>query len=504
VNLSRRQILRGAFGASLALPFLPSLFGAEREARAAYTTRKFFVSMSTEHGGAWGKNMFPADATLTDKRTYAGFEIRRGALAAAKSAGKASLCPILTGADGKLTDTLIAKMNVLRGLDIPFYIGHNTGGALGNYARNDGNGADGQAAQQTPMPTIDQVMAWSPNFYADLGSIRERSIIAAGNVSFDFSNPQARTGPIQAIASSYDSSELFKRIFVSNDPTGRKPIADLVLEDYKRTRNASGLSKEDQRRLDDHVQRISELQRRLNVRATCSTVKQPTSKSTDYMTKPSYGIDPAFQDTAWQLMNDVIVAGFTCGTSRIAVTRPAVTFSNYSGDWHQDVAHQAHLPDGAKQAVLAASYQTFFENVFLDLVAKLDAVDDGTGRTLLDSALVVWSQECGAYTHEAQSLPIVTAGTAGGFFKTGQYCDYRNLYQQRNRGGYQGSTEITHAGLLQSQWLGSVLQSMGIERSEYEKPNVGGYGLEFIAPDSTSAYPAAVVNARKDILPFLT
>ena len=501
MNVSRRQVLRGALGATLAIPILPSLL-TTREAKAAYTSRKFFVHMQTEHGAAWGANMFPSDATLTEKRSYAGHEIRRGALALRKENGKAALCPVLTARDALLTDRIASKMNVLRGLDIPFYIAHNTGGALGNYARNDGNGSDGQIAQQTPTPTIDQIMAWSSSFYADLGAVRERSLVAGSNVSYNWSNPQTRSGPIQSIARSWDSDELFKRIFVVEQGPSRKPIADLVLEDYKRTRNASGLSKEDQRRLDDHMQRISELQRRLNVRATCGSVKPPTGSSSQVMGRPSFPIDPELQGSAWTLMNDVIVAAFTCGTSRIAVTRPEVTFSNYSGDWHQDVSHQAHLPNGEKQQVISASYQRFFEDVYLDLVTKLDAVEDGTGRTLLDSALVVWAQECGAYTHDAESLPIVAAGSAGGFFKTGSYCDYRNLNRIANRGGYQGAVEITHAGLHQGQWLGTVLQSMGLERSEYEK-GVGGYGLELVGNDYKAHYAPSVIQSRKDVLPFI-
>jgi hypothetical protein len=150
------------------------------------------------------------------------------------------------------------------------------------------------------------------------------------------------------------------------------------------------------------------------------------------------------------------------------------------------------------------AYQTFFETVFLDLVTKLDAVDDGTGRSLLDDALVVWSQECGAYTHEPVSLPIVAAGSAGGFLKTGLYSDYRNLYMQVNRGGYQGSTEVTHAGLHHGQWLGTALQAMGLEPSEYETNGVGGYGLNNIEPEKVSFYPDAIFAARKDLLPFLT
>ena len=45
-------------------------------------------------------------------------------------------------------------------------------------------------------------------------------------------------------------------------------------------------------------------------------------------------------------------------------------FSTYAGDWHQDVAHQAAIPDGVKQAIIAAAHQRFFEDVYLDLIAN--------------------------------------------------------------------------------------------------------------------------------------
>jgi hypothetical protein len=503
LNLSRRQVLRGAFGATLAIPLLRSLL-PEKEARASYTTRKYFVSMQTEHGCAWGKNMYPGDATLTEKRNYAGHEIRSGRLVPLKADGKATLCPILSASATTLTDKLAAKLNVIRGLDIPIGgTGHSPCTALGNYAHNAGEGVAG-AVPLPYLPTIDQIMAWSPNFYSDLSSIRERALVAASESSYNYSNPKARTGPVQAIGSSYDSAELMSRIFVSNAPGGRKPIADLVLADYNRMRSSSGISKDDQRRLDDHMQRISELQRRLNVRADCSAVKVPTGKTGDYMSKANYGVTASLQESAWEIMNDVIVAAFMCGTSRIAVTRAGdgTSFSDYPGsDWHHEVAHLAYAPDEVKQKLMVGAYQAFFEKVFLDLATKLDAIDDGTGRSLLDNAVIMWSQESGPIAHSRESLPIVTAGSAGGFFKTGIFADYRNLATQMTHDIAPG-IEVTHAGLLHGQWLGTLLQSMGIERSEYETTPNGGYGIDLVDTSAT-AYPAAVREARKEILPFL-
>ena len=92
-------------------------------------------------------------------------------------------------------------------------------------------------------------------------------------------------------------------------------------------------------------------------------------------------------EQVYQAINDVIVAAFMCDTSRIAVANIDEDFSSYVGDWHQDVAHHAVDPDGVKQGIISAAHQLTFDDVFLDLCNKLD-VDDGSGKTYLDSALV--------------------------------------------------------------------------------------------------------------------
>ncbi|MDB4979525.1 MAG: hypothetical protein JWM82_277, partial [Myxococcales bacterium] len=274
--LTRRQLLRGAGGFTLALPFLPSLV-SPREARAAAAPAKRFVQISTQHGGLWGSNMYPGAATLTESATYAGRTIKRGALAlaTATSAGGAQLSPVLRGPSTLLTPALAAKMNVLRGLDVPWYIGHHTGGHLGNFARNDGNGKDGQYMQVYATPTIDQVMAWSPKFYPDLATIRQRSLVIGSRLSYNWSNPSSPTaqnrGAVQEVAGSLDAPALFKQIFVTGggaDPNALMwPVVDRVAADYRRLRNGNTrLSGDDRHRLDDHMQRLSELQRRLAVR----------------------------------------------------------------------------------------------------------------------------------------------------------------------------------------------------------------------------------------------
>lgn len=505
-RINRRMFLRGAGGFALAIPFLSSL--VKNEAQAAPTTRKRFVAFGTQHGGIWQPNMYPTDAALTQETNYAGHAVRRGALSLSQNAGVASLSPVLSGSSTIFTDALAAKMNVLRGLDVPFYLAHHRGGHLGNYAENDGNGADAQTLEH--IPTIDQILAWSDTFYADLATIKERSLVIGGNgMSAAWSSPSTKSGTIQNISPEQDSLVLFNKIFVpTQDPAEvRPPIVDRVIEDYKRLRNGSRrLSTEDKRRLDDHLDRLDELQRKLNVQVSCGDVQPPTMSSVDEWASSSFDIDPEAHIRFWQLHNDVIAAAFACDTCRIATLFVPNIFSDYAGDWHQDIAHQAQFPSGQQQDTIMRAHQRFFEGVFLDLVAKLDAIPDQNG-SVLDNSLVQWTQESGCMTHDPIELPVITAGGAGGFFSTGHYADYRNL-------GKTGHTESadsavsSNTGLIYNQWLGNVLQSMGLSAAEYERDGNGGYGLVKLATESWFAgyqkYGDAELAAMGDILPFLS
>jgi len=391
------------------------------------------------------------------------------------------LSPILSASSSRFTAALLAKMNVLYGLDVPFYIAHNTGLHLGNYARNDGNGNDGKAVQSDPRPTIDQLMAWSPNFYDDLASIRERSMIMSSRpVSWNYSDPDKRGGTIDNVRG-YDSSKtLFNKIFVPEDSGAvkRPPIVDRVLQSYKDLRNGNKrLSAADKQRLDDHMARIAELERKLTAKASCGDVMMPTDDAQKHLG------DTAKDAIAYgQLWNDVVTAAFMCGTSRIGVLGYGETdrFVAYGGDWHQEVAHQWQLPD--KQELIKQSYQKVFEGIFLDLAAKLD-IEEAPGMTYLDNSLLVWSQECGMSTHDSVTIPVVTFGSAAGYFKTGLLADYRRIGNPSSTYDPMAGNK-QYLGLLYNQWLATVLQAMGVPPSDFERWGHKGYGVPYISTET--------------------
>lgn len=498
-HLSRRQLLLGMGGFGLALPFLRSLTPRHARAQVAPFERRF-VAFATDHGAIEESAMFPDESLLTgSSQLYPEHSVSHGSLSRVESDGRASVSTIIAGPSDRLTAGIVSRMNVIRGLDIPFYIAHHTGGHLGNYSRNDGNGEDGQLVQPDAMPTIDQIMAWSPNFYGDTAGIVERAMILgwSSRLSWGWSSPSSHSGTIEEVGSEGDPLSMFRRVFVpgesATDVAPRPLIVDRVNESYRSLRQSSlRLSADDKQRLDDHMDRLAELERRLTAtavrRASCDAVMQPTG---------DYNDDPVAYHSA---MNDVVVAAFLCGTSRIAVLKVNESqFVPYSGDWHQEVAHQYSTPE--PQRLLQEANQKAFEHAMLDLAYKLD-VDEGEGQNVLDSTLIQWSQESGDKTHNARSIPLVTIGGAGGALKTGNYCDYRRKTPEGLlENGYGG-----YSGLLYAQWLATALQVMGVTREEFqdiEHNAAQGYGHPHISQEYRAAEVDGVAANASTPLPFL-
>lgn len=514
-RVGRRHFLRGVGAFTLALPFMPSLL--PRASAQASVRKPRFIAMATQHGGIWGSNMYPADRTLTQLTDlYSDHDIRRGDLTLSTEGSRASLSPVLSASTSALTSALASKMNVIRGLDLPFYIGHHTGGHLGNFARNDGNGDSGKNVQGDPRPTIDQVMAFSPSFYPDLSATKERSIHVGGDggfgISWGYANPANQSGEIQPLPTAFSSRELFSSIFVPPDDETdqRVPVVDRVFASYQRLRNGTGsdarrLSRADRQRLDDHMDRLAELQRKVGVRADCGDVSEPVEEVTKQSIE--YGsLDTSRMREVYQVFNDVIAAAMICGTSRIATLQSLETFSSYAGDWHQDVAHQADLPDGVRQKVIADAHQLFFEGVFVDLMNKLN-YEEADGQTYLDNTLMMWTQESGMVTHDSISMPVITAGSAAGYFRTGNYVDYRNRDNLNMVGEGSEAHRDQRPGILYTGWLASVLQAMNVPPSEFERAGEKGYGSpyrdDYFGSGGTESWPERLFDAASDVVPLL-
>jgi hypothetical protein len=469
---------------------------------------------------AYPSDMFPAAQAATERtEVYPGHTISHGALVRGVSGDRASLSKVLSASTAVLTEKLTAKLNVLRGLDRPLGGGHQNGANLGNFWE--------PFAKDQPdkvSPTIDQLLAWSPSFYPDIANVPVRSVFTGtaaperGAVPYYYSRPESRSGDIVGLDQTLSSRALFSRLFpgaLVPKADGRRPVVDAVLDNYKRLRDGNRrLSHLDRQRLDTHIERLAELERRLGAgrNASCGMLMPPTEEAFDL--GDTYR-DPAGATKKFQLINDVLAFALTCGATRVAVVTVGDSFSSYPGSWHGEVIHRAPY-EGDKQKLITESLQRVFEHVFLDLVAKLD-IEEAPGSTYLDNSLVMWLQESGVdVAHRSGDQPVVTAGSAHGFLQTGQYVDYRNqvptseVWVEGTLPGGVFSPIRNWSGFTYHQLLTTALLAMGVRPEEYAPGGRPWYGeIDFATTDIENPFrrdhyvPAVLDNASAP-MPIIT
>jgi hypothetical protein len=199
---------------------------------------------------------------------------------------------------------------------------------------------------------------------------------------------------------------------------------------------------------------------------------------------------PASQAQCEQLWNDIVVAAFAAGISRVYVAGPnTYTFGpEPEFAWHNDYAHA--LDDLTKRAGFNAAVQLQFEGAMLDIANKLDQVTTADGQTMFDKSLIASGFEMGSGGnpghHHNRCIPIVSLGDAGGYFKTGQSLDYRDLTSFS-----WSSDPHWYSGLLYTQWMGMVLRAMGVSTSDYDTTAYGYPNVRNANGDHTDAIWAA-------------
>lgn len=460
-KLSRRQFLRGAGGAALALPLLPSLLPreAQGQATAAASAERYFVHMTTWHA-CFQEPYFGAllTATPSAKTMHAGIEVRRAALPFTTEGETAVLSSILRARASLWTPRLRGLTNVINGLDFAKSSGHNRGGPLG--------GSDTE-------PSIDQVMAGAKSFYPT-------AVAQPAIVRNPVSKSRSGSGIVETAAAAESNVKLFDRLFKSGSTGGGsapvpeemvlvdrvKEHADLVLAD-------PSCSADCRARLSDYLDMLAQVEVKVQVSAgTSSSFARPATDTLALEQSAGFYGNPPTQLQCEQLWNDIVVAAFAAGISRIYVCGPsAYTFGpEPEHSWHNAYAHGQDAPD--IRAGFGAAVQRQFEGALLDIAAKLDQVRSADGATLLDKALVANSFEMGSGGnpghHHNRCVPVVSIGNAGGYFATGLSLDYRDL----NSFSW-SSDPHWWGGLLYNQWLGMVLRAMGISKADFDSTTHG-------------------------------
>ncbi|MEI9952443.1 MAG: DUF1552 domain-containing protein [Pseudomonadota bacterium] len=111
----------------------------------------------------------------------------------------------------------------------------------------------------------------------------------------------------------------------------------------------------------------------------------------------------------------------------------------------------------------------YYAQKFAKLVGMLDGIPEGDGTTLLDNSAAIWFQEVSdGAARNLNNLPIIQAGSAGGYFKTGWAVNVEdgsaNLTQGNSESACTDGTPDTIDGISQSTGTDAKLANAPINK----------------------------------------
>jgi hypothetical protein len=427
--LNRRIWLRGLGGAVVAAPYLGSLFA--RSARAQVAAPKRTILMFTHYGcitNRWFPQKLDGELTVADLQAT-------------------TLAPLAPFAKKVLLPRGIRTMNE--------WTQNNKGAGQGLGQANDThtqvvgsaltcqpvtpNSNDPFSFEQAtkfnarPLgPSLDHVIAkqlssnGEPLFMNTAGQTKEgaQSAIsyAAAETIFMGVNAQQAYSKLTGLFTPGSAADTWESV-------KGKLLGDIVKSDLGYLRSLD-MSREDKLKLDAWLQLASEVQRVIVAQqcdaATATTLGADLPLATgtgDALTrKVSDTMDNA------DLYSAIAALAAACNASPMIVLKYPNNFlfsglginsdSDNVSKRVESAAMNAPCAPNAIENIL--KIDAYYAQKFANLVKYLDALTEGDG-TLLDSSVAVWVNECSdGAAHNLNNMPIVQAGSAGGYFKTGR------------------------------------------------------------------------------------
>lgn len=468
-GLSRRNVLRGASGIAVGLPFL-ELFSSEAKARPGGEGPQRMISFFHPQGmimDAWVPTGTGSNYQLSE-----------------------ILQPLSTlnpATGNPLSEDIVVVSgldNVIMPLNADSY-GHPsaphtlfTCQPLAPNVAPDGTLLPN--AQQTPNednnlfaagPSIEQVIAERHGQNTMYRSVD----LSIGGRAAALMAPPFSAGVNDPIEPEDDPMAAFDRLFTDldvEDPTplqriraARGSVLDTVGESFNQLQSRVGAA--DRVRLEAHLDKIRELELQVGggtPLGACGT--------------PSVGGVPGYDTDSWTdvgldqvapQMIDMAVMALACDLTRVSTLQFTIGHDprfdwlgmGIPGQWDvwHSMIHEARYTTSGRPLMIAA--MQWYTEMFVYLLQQLASIPEGDG-TMLDNTVVLWLSEFGdGDGHGSQNLPAVLAGNACGRIQTGQHLDHTD----RSIGDL--CTTILQA-------FGDDDASFGFEHEAYHGPTVTG------------------------------
>jgi hypothetical protein len=405
-RLNRRALLRGAGGVAIALPWLEAMVSG-RSAHAADEPARRFLAVYNPGG------------TILDHWRPTGDE------------NSFTLSPILAP-----FEPVKSKLVVLDGIDMTSATFSGEQDQSGMIAWLTGTEQMG-AGTWAKGPSLDQVLATRLGGSHSLPSL---SMAVRWGTGKSHGQPHpinivnyADDDAYAPITPRLDPQELWTQLFGSVPPSSLdwdRSMLDQVMARYTALANRLGAA--DRARLEAHLERLRELERKLGQIVRCSAPERVDTPGYD----PASGLNADNNGTVRDLltdgmipvvgrfMTDMMVMAFACDLTAVGTLQWSDCEAKHTFPWlGLPEHHHFYMNDGGFQPIEIEKIATWYSEQHSYLLQAMASVDMG-GHTLLDESIVFFGSNLqDPSNHSKANMPFLLAGNGGGL-RTGRFLQF--------------------------------------------------------------------------------
>jgi hypothetical protein len=265
--------------------------------------------------------------------------------------------------------------------------------------------------QDTPLPSLELSIE-------DVGATGT----CGSGYSCVYSNTISWQTPTKPLPMEIRPRVVFERLFGNGaSPEERlrrkqkdRSLLDSIMHDVARLRVNIGAS--DRVRLDQYLDDIRELERRLQLSEKHATIELNESSS-------AIGVPESFEEHV-VLMFDLMTLALRSEITRVStlmlgreLSVRSFPQSGFNGGWH-GTSHHGNNPARMEQWSKINRYHV---SVFKNLLEKLKSTPDGDGNLLDHSMVLYGSAMSNGNAHDHHPLPVMLAGRGNGRIKGGRH-----------------------------------------------------------------------------------
>jgi hypothetical protein len=269
-------------------------------------------------------------------------------------------------------------------------------------------------------------------YSADYKGLDFISYSGSGQAVQAINNPWTAYKQFMGLGESTDSQEVAQRI-----KTRRQSVLDVVSEQFADLKRGP-LSKADRDKLDQHFSYIRELEQGLTGGVVSCRDDGVQTAAEQYRDRgEGKDFDGQYDEYVklTELQLDIYALALACDYTRVATFHfdrgsggPTFKWDGMNHEYnHHKLSHGTTCDGGCEEAVsgyevMLGDIDRWHQGKYARLLTKLDSYTEEDGKTLLDNSAVLYANELAdGKAHSFMDLPFVIAGSAGGYFKQGQY-----------------------------------------------------------------------------------